>query len=275
VVPHLGGDNLLLEGRQQALRFRKRQPRIGDVGEVVGPLDFHDVPAPPFALGADFNQPQDPGHAFPQVKDRPDNARVVRRPQNLRQSQPSFGHSIALPQIFADFSLQNPSSRTDLKGNRGLEQTAYPRCSSCRAVLNKSAGDPCLREELAGTGRVADGLASINSVLARASRNEELWYVPELQRVEGVLVLDEGMQAAAALAKDNLLQALEIARQQGALFWELRCATSVASLWQNEGRNREARALLSPMYGRFTEGFNTADLRSAKTVLDLLQSRAV
>jgi hypothetical protein len=55
VVPHLGGDDLLLERRQQALRFRKRQDQLGDIGDIVGPLDFHDVPAPRLALGADFN----------------------------------------------------------------------------------------------------------------------------------------------------------------------------------------------------------------------------
>ena len=150
----------------------------------------------------------------------------------------------------------------------------YPGCSSCRAVLNKSAGDPCLREELAGTGRVADGLASINAVLARASRNEELWYFAELLRIKGMLVLDEGLPAAAAVAEEHFLQALDVARQQGALYWELRCTTSLASLWHNQSRKQEARALLSTVYDRFTEGFETADLRSAKAVLDLLRSRA-
>jgi hypothetical protein len=87
VVPHLGSDDLLLERRQQALRFGNRQSQVG---EIVGPLDFHDVPAPPLARRADLNQPQNPGYAFPpgpQVKDRPESARVARRPQNLRQSQ--------------------------------------------------------------------------------------------------------------------------------------------------------------------------------------------
>jgi predicted ATPase len=129
-------------------------------------------------------------------------------------------------------------------------------------------------EGLAGTSRVADGLASINAVLARASRNEELWYFAELLRIKGMLVLDQGAPDAAAVAEEHFLQALDVARQQGALYWELRCGTSLARLWHNQGRNQEARALLSAVYDRFTEGFETADLRSAKTVLDLLRSRA-
>jgi predicted ATPase len=89
-----------------------------------------------------------------------------------------------------------------------------------------------------------------------------------------MLVLDEGSPAAAAVAEEHFLQALDVARRQGALYWELRCTTSLASLWHDQGRNQEALALLSAVYDRFTEGFETADLRSAKTVLDLLRPRA-
>jgi hypothetical protein len=125
---------------------------------------------------------------------------------------------------------------------------------------------------LAATCSVADGLASMNELLARCSRNEEQWCISELLRIKGALVLDEGAPTAAATAEDHFLQALDVARQQGALSWELRCATSLASVWHEQGRNKEARALLSPVYHRFTEGFQTADLRSARRLLDLLQA---
>jgi predicted ATPase len=63
-----------------------------------------------------------------------------------------------------------------------------------------------------------------------------------------------------------------MAREQGALFWELRVALSVARLRVNQGRHREAIALLASVYDRFTEGFATADLQAARTMLEALQS---
>ena len=63
-------------------------------------------------------------------------------------------------------------------------------------------------------------------------------------------------------------RALAVARRQQARFWELRAAISVARLWRNEGKRNEARDLLAPVYGWFTEGFNTSDLQEAKALLD-------
>jgi predicted ATPase/DNA-binding winged helix-turn-helix (wHTH) protein len=127
-----------------------------------------------------------------------------------------------------------------------------------------------MADGLAGAGRVAEGLASINEVLARASRNEELWCFAELLRIKGSLVLDEGAPSATAVAEDHFLEALDLARQQGALSWELRSATSLARLWRDQGRHEAARALLAPVYDRFTEGFATSDLRAAKVLIDEL-----
>ena len=67
-------------------------------------------------------------------------------------------------------------------------------------------------------------------------------------------------------------QALAVARQSQAAAWELRAATSLARLWQQQGRPEAARVLLAPVYGRFTEGFDTADLREAKALLDELNA---
>jgi predicted ATPase len=131
-----------------------------------------------------------------------------------------------------------------------------------------------MAQGLADSGRVAEGLTSIHELLARCSRNEELWCLAELLRIKGALILEEGTLPAAAVAEDSFLQAIDVTRQQGVLSWELRCATSLASMWHEQGRNEKAYALLSPVYDRFTEGFQTADLRSARTLLDLLQSEA-
>jgi predicted ATPase len=72
----------------------------------------------------------------------------------------------------------------------------------------------------------------------------------------------------AALAEECFQQALAVARQQQAKSWELRVVLSLARLWQQQGRRAEARGLLAPIYGWFTEGFDTADLQEARALLE-------
>ena len=91
----------------------------------------------------------------------------------------------------------------------------------------------------------------------------------ELMRVKGELLLSQGAPGAAA-AEDHFRQALDWARRQGALSWELRAATSLARLLRNQGRPADAIACLQPVYDRFTEGFDTTDLITAKQLLDKL-----
>jgi len=95
--------------------------------------------------------------------------------------------------------------------------------------------------------------------------------VAEFLRTRGELLLLEGAQLAATAAEDCFLQALDVARRQGALSWELSAATSLARLWRDRGRIKEARELLTPVYDRFTEGFETTDLKAAKRLIDDLQ----
>ena len=75
-------------------------------------------------------------------------------------------------------------------------------------------------------------------------------------------------QNKLAEGEASIRQALELARKQQAKSWELRAATSLARLWSEQGRRPEARELLAPVYGWFAEGFDTADLKDAKAVLD-------
>jgi len=75
-------------------------------------------------------------------------------------------------------------------------------------------------------------------------------------------------QNKLAEGEASIRQALELARKQQAKSWELRAATSLAQLWGEQGRRAEARELLAPVYGWFTEGFDTADLKEAKALLD-------
>ena len=129
-----------------------------------------------------------------------------------------------------------------------------------------------LAEGLADAGQLAEGLATVDEALARSERNEERWCIAELLRVKGELVLLENAPDAVAVAEGHFWQALEWARRQGALAWELRAATSLARLWQDQGRTKVARELLAPVYDRFTEGFGSLDLKIAKSFLDQFDS---
>jgi tetratricopeptide (TPR) repeat protein len=120
----------------------------------------------------------------------------------------------------------------------------------------------------ARAGQIADGLAAAEQVIDRAERAEARWLFPESLRIRGELLLLQAATGAATAAEDHFWQALDWARRQGALSLELRAATSLARLLCDEGRCAEAKAHLQPVYNRFTEGFATADLKSAKALLD-------
>jgi predicted ATPase len=150
-----------------------------------------------------------------------------------------------------------------------------------RAVFDEfgEAGSAVLRfiailmaEASGRAGQNAEGLAAIGKAIARSERTEERWAMAELVRVKGELLLLQGTPGPVAAAEDHFRQALDWARRQGALSWELRAATSLAGLLRAGGRDRigEARDLLVPIYERFTEGFATADLRAAKRLVDAL-----
>jgi predicted ATPase len=121
----------------------------------------------------------------------------------------------------------------------------------------------CLGE----AGEVAQAFAIVDDALARCKTRDEGWYLAELLRIRGELILKGDGSQAAAKAEEQFLSALDSAHRQGALSWELRAATSLARLLGNQGRSADATALLQPVYGRFTEGFATADLKAAKALL--------
>jgi predicted ATPase len=128
-----------------------------------------------------------------------------------------------------------------------------------------------MAEALGRAGQIADGLAVIDEAIERCERTEEYWVMSELLRIKGELLRVQGAPGAAAAAEDHFRQALDWARRQGALSWELRAATSLARLWRDQDRPADAMALLQPVYDRFTEGFDTVDLQAAKALIDTLQ----
>ena len=127
-----------------------------------------------------------------------------------------------------------------------------------------------LARALGVVGDVAEGLATIERALERTERTEGRWFVAELLRVKGDLILMRGGQGADAEAEGVFRQALDWADQQDALLWRLRTATGLARLLGNQGRASDAIACLQPIRDRFTEGFDTADLIAARQVLEAL-----
>ena len=123
-------------------------------------------------------------------------------------------------------------------------------------------------EALGRAGQTDDGLAEVDKAIARCERTEGRWLISELLRIKGELLLLQGGSKAAAAAEDHFRRALDWASRQGALSWELRAATSRARLLRDRGHSADALALLQPVYDRFTEGFETADLKTAQTLME-------
>jgi len=124
-----------------------------------------------------------------------------------------------------------------------------------------------LAEALALAGKVEEGLATLDEALAKAVASGERGWDAEIHRLRGELT-GRLPYPDPAKAEDSFRTALAIAREQGTRGYELRAATSLARLWREQGRRAEGRDLLTPLYGWFTEGFDTADLKEAKRLLD-------
>jgi hypothetical protein len=115
-------------------------------------------------------------------------------------------------------------------------------------------------------GTLSEELVGAEAI-ARAETGRAGWCTAELLRAKGEIILKEGASDAAFEAEILFRRSLEMARRQGTLSWELRAATSLARLWRHQGRIQQAHDLMVSVYGRFTEGFGTADLVTAKTLL--------
>ena len=122
-------------------------------------------------------------------------------------------------------------------------------------------------ETYARANRIDDGLASVAEALALADKTEQHCWQAELNRIKGELLLAASTNNHTE-AENCFSQALDIARRQQAKSWELRAAVSLGHLWRQQGKVEEAHKMLSEIYGWFTEGFDTSDLKEAKALLD-------
>jgi class 3 adenylate cyclase/predicted ATPase len=126
-----------------------------------------------------------------------------------------------------------------------------------------------LAEAYGAYGQAEEGLRLLGEALAVVHETGERYHEADLYRVQGDLLLRQATPDAIQ-AEASFQQALAVARRQQAKSWELRAAMSLSRLWQQQGKRNEACELLAPVYGWFTEGFDTADLQEAKALLEAL-----
>ena len=195
--------------------------------------------------------------------------------QAMPHLQASFNmareHGMQLPLLTAAYGLAWARWHAGI-GDAGAAAEMRDR----RALLHKihyRLFDPLYAKLLAdveaGTGNVTSALAVVNEALSAAEQNGQSWFNAELHRTRGELLL-RCQPADTAAAEAALKRAIQIARRQQTRTLELRASLSLAKLCQTECRDEVARELLAPVYGWFTEGHDTRDLKEAKALLDEL-----
>jgi predicted ATPase len=125
-----------------------------------------------------------------------------------------------------------------------------------------------LAKAYAELGQVDDAWRCIAEAMTTVRTTKETWFEAEVNRIAGEIAFKPEVDASKA--EEYFLRAVAVARQQLAKSWELRAANSLARLWRDQGKVQQARELLAPVYGWFTEGFDTRDLKEAKALLEEL-----
>jgi predicted ATPase len=152
----------------------------------------------------------------------------------------------------------------DPEGGIALMQEGMEAYRASGTVIWSGHYHALLAEAHQRVGRLHEARQLLAEAQGLAERTGERWYDAELARRLGEM---EHQQGNVGAAERRFQQALATARRQHAKLWELHAATSLARLWHEQHRSAEARAVLTPVYGWFEEGFQTASLRSAKTLL--------
>jgi predicted ATPase len=174
-------------------------------------------------------------------------------------------HGFALPFAFANIArgwclgvMGQPAEGVSL-----IEQalSKLPRGANLGAPFHLMV----LAEIYGKTGQPDEGLKRLAEAAELVEKTDERWAAAEMNRLRGMLLLSTKEGDAA---EDSFNQALAVARQQGAKFWELRAATNLARLWRDQGKSQQARELLAPVYEWFTEGLDTHVLKEARALLN-------
>jgi predicted ATPase len=146
-----------------------------------------------------------------------------------------------------------------------VEGIAICRATGCNVMMPFFL--TILAEIYGLAGQPEEGLNRLAEAAKLVETTQERWAEAEMHRLRGTLLLHMNDHVEA---EKTYLRAIEVARRQSAKFWELRAATNLARLWRDQSKRTEARDLLAPVYGWFTEGFDTPILQDAKALLDEL-----
>jgi predicted ATPase len=150
-----------------------------------------------------------------------------------------------------------------------LMRQGLMRSQSAGTKLGQAPVLAQLAEAYWRTGQTEAGLQALTESLAVMETTSEHWWAAETYRLKGELLLQQNIPDTLAV-ETCLQQARAVACRQNAKSWELRAATSLARMWQRQGKHDEARTLLAPVYNWFTEGFDTPDVLAAKGLLEVL-----
>ena len=202
-----------------------------------------------------------------------------RREAPASQEQAAAAMTLAKEQVFRQWLAFSTTLHGWARAMQGQIEAGLAEIRQGFEVVVEDAADKLLHAyflglmaEICGAdGHPEKGLSLLDEALAVIDDTEVCFYEAELSRLKGVLLLrlasSDASQAEACFQK-----ALSVARRQQAKSWELRAATSLARLWQSQGKYQDAYDLLAPVYNWFTEGFDTADLIEAKHLLDELSA---
>jgi predicted ATPase len=181
-------------------------------------------------------------------------------------TEQGFVHNLGLATINRGWALAAQGQREEglAQMHQGLAAT---QATGTRVAL--SAFFTLLAEAAGQSGQAEAGLRLLAEALAHVEHTGERNCEAEVYRVKGELLLQQAVPDAPQ-AEECFQQALAVARRQQARSWELRAAMSLSRLWQQQGKRTAARELLAPIYGWFTEGFDTLDLQEAKALLEAL-----
>jgi len=182
----------------------------------------------------------------------------------------AHGREHRLPQWVAwGMCLQGPALTVSARAEAAVEriEAGIAACDRMQNEAFRPTFHAALAEALGALGRRIEALRAVADGIDAAARTGERWMLPELYRIQGVLLMSSHEAGSREAADGCFRRGVEEARRQGSKLQELRTATSLAQLWRDQSKLSEARALLAPLYGSFTEGFDTVDLKQAWTLL--------
>jgi predicted ATPase len=178
-------------------------------------------------------------------------------------------HAIRLWRIWAGcFRGIVMARRGDIDAGLSLLRSEIERAGEARLLPRFLFPLGELAACLGQVNEIGEGLATVDAALERCTARQELWYVPELLRIKGELLLKETRHRSSSSPEQCFSEGLRLATKQGALFWQLRNALGLARLWTAQGRKADARTILAPPYGAFADGVEIADARAARALLD-------